>query len=68
MGTEITIKEAAKQLNISEQRIRTLCRNNELSARKIGSSWLTIIWIKNFSQSGGGSSSLLCQQKATCCP
>ena len=40
MGTEITIKEAAKQLNISEQRIRTLCRNNELSARKIGSSWV----------------------------
>jgi DNA (cytosine-5)-methyltransferase 1 len=40
METEITIKEAAKQLNISEQRIRTLCRNNELSARKIGNSWV----------------------------
>tara|TARA_Y100000296_G_scaffold84898_1_gene119498 strand:+ start:1254 stop:2675 length:1422 start_codon:yes stop_codon:yes gene_type:complete len=40
MSTEVTIKEAAKQLNISEQRIRTLCRNNELSARKIGNSWV----------------------------
>lgn len=40
MSTEITIKEAAKQLKISEQRIRTLCRNNELSARKVGNSWV----------------------------
>jgi len=40
MSTEITIKDAAKQLNISEQRIRTLCRKNELKARKIGISWL----------------------------
>lgn len=39
MSTEITVKEAAKQLKISEQRIRTLCRNNELSARKVGNSW-----------------------------
>lgn len=40
MSTEITIKEAAEQLNISEQRIRTLCRTNELKARKLGSSWV----------------------------
>lgn len=40
MSTEIVIKEAAEQLNISEQRIRTLCRNNELKARKLGSSWV----------------------------
>ena len=40
MGTEVTIKEAAKQLRVSEQRVRTLCRNNELSARKIGNSWV----------------------------
>ena len=40
MSTEITIKEAAEQLNISEQRTRTLCRANEIKARKLGSSWV----------------------------
>lgn len=40
MSTEITIKEAAKQLQISEQRTRTLCRNNELVSRKVGNSWV----------------------------
>ena len=40
MSTEITIKDAAKQLNISEQRIRTLCRTEKLEARKIGNSWV----------------------------
>jgi len=40
MSTEITIKDAAKQLNISEQRIRTLCRQKDLDARKIGKSWV----------------------------
>lgn len=40
MSTEISIKEAAKQLNISAQRVRTLCRNGELKARKIGNTWL----------------------------
>jgi DNA (cytosine-5)-methyltransferase 1 len=40
MSTEITIKEAAEQLNISEQRIRTLCRANEIKARKLGGSWV----------------------------
>lgn len=40
MSTEVTVKEAAEQLEISEQRTRTLCRNNELNARKIGNSWV----------------------------
>lgn len=40
MSTEISIKDAAKQLNISEQRVRTLCRQNELNSRKFGNSWL----------------------------
>ena len=39
MSTEITIKDAAKQLNISVQRVRTLCRTSELDARKVGNSW-----------------------------
>jgi len=40
MSTKLTIKEAAKLLNISEQRVRTLCRENELKAKKFGSSWM----------------------------
>ncbi|MEH6637905.1 MAG: DNA cytosine methyltransferase [Porticoccaceae bacterium] len=40
MSTEITIKEAALQLGISVQRVRTLCRQCDLSARKLGSSWV----------------------------
>lgn len=39
MSTEISIKEAAQMLSISEQRVRTLCRTDELEARKIGNSW-----------------------------
>lgn len=40
MSTKISTKNAAKQLNISEQRIRTLCRSNELKAEKFGNSWI----------------------------
>ena len=40
MSTEISIKDAAQQLNISEQRVRTLCRQEELKSRKFGNSWL----------------------------
>lgn len=40
MSTEITITEAVTLLGVSEQRIRTLCRENMLVARKIGVSWL----------------------------
>lgn len=40
MTTSITIKEAANTLNISEQRVRTLCRSGVLSAIKSGRSWM----------------------------
>ncbi len=40
MSTELTIKEAATQLGLSTQRVRTLCRQGDLKARKIGASWL----------------------------
>jgi DNA (cytosine-5)-methyltransferase 1 len=40
MSTEVTIKEASSQLDISVQRIRTLCRQGDLDARKIGNSWV----------------------------
>src|SRR5690625_1737311 len=39
MSTEVSIKDAAAQLKISEQRARTLCRQGLLEARKIGNSW-----------------------------
>jgi len=40
MSTEISISDAANMLNISAQRVRTLCRNGDLLARKLGGSWL----------------------------
>ncbi|MCF6209394.1 MAG: DNA cytosine methyltransferase [Gammaproteobacteria bacterium] len=40
MSTHITTKEAAYLLNISEQRIRTLCRTGILSATRFGRSWM----------------------------
>lgn len=40
MSTEVTIKDAIQLLGISEQRVRTLCRNNELESRKVGTTWL----------------------------
>ncbi|MCP4485970.1 MAG: DNA cytosine methyltransferase [Gammaproteobacteria bacterium] len=40
MSTNITIKEAANTLDISEQRARTLCRTGILSATKFGRSWM----------------------------
>ncbi|MFA6000872.1 MAG: DNA cytosine methyltransferase [Thermoleophilia bacterium] len=40
MGTEITTKEAVSILGVSEQRIRTLCREGLLLSRKVGSSWV----------------------------
>lgn len=40
MSTEVTIAEAAHILSVSDQRVRTLCREGILSARKIGVSWL----------------------------
>jgi DNA (cytosine-5)-methyltransferase 1 len=40
MSTEVSIKDAAKQLKISEQRVRTLCRQSELLSKKFGTSWM----------------------------
>ena len=42
MSTEVSIKDAAAQLMISEQRARTLCRQGLLEARKIGNSWVIL--------------------------
>ena len=40
MGTEITITDAIDILGVSEQRVRTLCREKVLIARKVGTNWL----------------------------
>lgn len=40
MSTEIGINDAANLLNVSVQRVRTLCRKSELIARKLGGTWL----------------------------
>ncbi|NCP78524.1 MAG: helix-turn-helix domain-containing protein, partial [Desulfuromonadales bacterium] len=40
MSTPVDIKSAAKQLGISVQRTRTLCRQGKLPAAKIANSWL----------------------------
>lgn len=40
MSTEINIKNAADQLNISVQRVRTLCRKGDLKSKKFGNSWM----------------------------
>jgi DNA (cytosine-5)-methyltransferase 1 len=40
MSTYHTIKQAADLLHISEQRVRTLCREGVLEAQKIGTNWL----------------------------
>ncbi|MBN4081986.1 DNA cytosine methyltransferase, partial [Beggiatoa alba] len=40
MSTDITIKEAADLLNISVQRVRTLCRSKAIPAKKFGRSWI----------------------------
>ncbi len=40
MSTQITIKEAAKILAVSKQRVRSLCRAGILTATKFGHSWM----------------------------
>jgi len=40
VSTNVTIKDAAKNLNVSEQRVRTLCSEGLISAEKFGTSWL----------------------------
>lgn len=40
MSTDSTIKEAATTLGVSEQRVRTLCREGLLVSRRVGTNWL----------------------------
>jgi len=40
MSTYCTIKEAATILKISEQRVRTLCREELIDSQKLGTNWL----------------------------
>lgn len=40
MSTICTIKEASSTLNVSEQRVRTLCREGLIVAQKVGTNWL----------------------------
>ena len=40
MSTLLTITDAAKILDVSVQRVRTLCREGLIKAEKIGASWL----------------------------
>lgn len=40
MSTNISIKDASLQLKISEQRVRTLCRQGKITAEKIGNTWI----------------------------
>jgi DNA (cytosine-5)-methyltransferase 1 len=40
MSTYSSVKKASEQLNVSEQRIRTLCREGSLVAEKVGSQWI----------------------------
>ncbi len=40
MSTHMSIKDAAKLLSMSEQRVRELCRSNALPAKRISRSWI----------------------------
>jgi DNA (cytosine-5)-methyltransferase 1 len=40
MGTNLSVESAAKKLNVSVQRVRTLCREGHLDAEKIGGTWI----------------------------
>ena len=40
MGTNISIQDASLQLAISEQQVRTLCRQGKITAEKIGNTWI----------------------------
>ena len=39
-GTFLSVKDSAERLKISPQRVRTLCREELLNAKKVGSSWI----------------------------
>ena len=36
MSSHVSVKEASSSLSVSEQRVRTLCRNGAIKANKIG--------------------------------
>jgi DNA (cytosine-5)-methyltransferase 1 len=40
MSTNISIKDASLQLKISQQQVRTLCRQGKITAEKIGNTWI----------------------------
>jgi len=40
MSTKISIEEAARQLQISPQRTRTLCRTQKVDAERVGKTWI----------------------------
>ena len=40
MSTHTSVSNTARLLNISAQRVRTLCRNGLLNAEKVGSTWI----------------------------
>lgn len=40
MGRYITTKDAAKIYQVSEQRVRTICRTGKVDAQKVGNSWV----------------------------
>ena len=40
MSTYLSVKEVSEVLNVSEQHVRTLCRNQSLDAEKFGNSWM----------------------------
>jgi DNA (cytosine-5)-methyltransferase 1 len=40
MSSHVSVKEASSSLSVSEQRVRTLCRNGAIKANKIGNLWL----------------------------
>ncbi len=39
MSTNLTVSDAAKILNISVQRVRTVCRSGDITAKMIGNTW-----------------------------
>lgn len=40
MSTQISIQDAANMLGVSTQRVRELCRDNKIDAKKVGNSWV----------------------------
>jgi DNA (cytosine-5)-methyltransferase 1 len=40
MGTHLTVKTAAQELQVSEQRVRSLCRAGKIASYRVGRTWL----------------------------